>query len=85
VSIKGAFPWTEEDIRERLKNDAEDDQRNFICPEQAQATLNLLNAKDKEIERLKRLLKEETCICVPVSFELELGENENESQLPETD
>lgn len=46
--------WSEKDILERLKDDAEDEHRNYIYPEQAQALLKLLQDKDKEIADLKR-------------------------------
>lgn len=48
--------WTEEDILARLKDDSQDEHRNFIYPDQAQAILDLLKKKDAEIARVKALI-----------------------------
>jgi len=50
--------WTEEDILERLKDNAEDEHRNYIYPDMALAILNLIKDRDAKIANLTVLFND---------------------------
>jgi hypothetical protein len=82
--------WNEEDIMQKLRDDAEDDHRNYIYPIQAQSILDLLKKKDETIDLLIEqkisMVKEIDKITVKVNALIKKAgiSDESQDQTPST-